>query len=162
MKISLKDTFLLRAFALTKIPALFFTGPSVISLSDEECTVSLPFQRRNKNHLGSMYFGVLCMGADIAGGLIADRLLRKVKNGKGSLIFKDFEAKFLKRAEGDTLFKCKDGAKIAEAVTRASESLERVEVPITVIATVPKKFGEELVAEFKLTLSLKVKSSPRK
>jgi len=154
-----KETLMLRAFAFHKIPLLFMAGPSVVQLDDESCVVALPFQRRNKNHLGSMYFGALCIGADIAGGLMAARQLKKVKNGKGSLIFKDFKAKFLKRAEGRTLFRCVDGAKIAEAVIRAEESLERVELPVTVIATVPDEFGHEPVAEFVLTLSLKVRRS---
>lgn len=157
MRISFKDTLLLRAFAFTKIPLLYWVGPRVISLSDESCAVEIPFQRRNKNHLGSMYFGTLCIGADVAGGLIADRCLRRVKRGKGSLIFKDFEAKFLKRAEGNTVFTCADGAAIAEAVRRAEESLERTELPVRVVATVPSKMGDTPVAEFVLTLSLKVR-----
>ena len=157
MAISIKDTIFLRAFSFTKIPLLFFAGPSVVSMNDDECVIALPFQRRNKNHLGSMYFGALCIGADAAGGMIAAKLLQKVKNGKGSLIFKDFQAKFLKRPEGRTLFTCRDGAKIAAAVRQAEESLERVDLPVTVIATVPSKFGTEPVAEFILTLSLKVR-----
>jgi hypothetical protein len=111
----------------------------------------------NKNHLGSMYFGALCIGADAAGGLIAMRALQKLKGKKGSLIFKDFQATFLKRAEGETVFTCKEGIAIRELVQKAAESMERVEMPVHITATVPKKSGEEPVAEFTLTLSLKVK-----
>ena len=155
---SFKETVLVRAFALAKIPLLYFARPQVLNLSDEECVISLPFTRMNKNHLGSLYFGALCIGADAAGGLIAMRLLQKLKNGKkGSLIFKDFKAEFLKRAEGATIFTCKDGAAIQAAVRQAEESMERVDIPVHVIATVPKKFGNDPVATFVLTLSLKVK-----
>jgi acyl-coenzyme A thioesterase PaaI-like protein len=157
MKISLKDTWYLRAFAFAKIPLLFMASPSVVSLTDEECIIALPFQKRNKNHLGSMYFGALCIGAEITGGMLGNRYLMKVKRGKGNLIFKDFTAKFLKRAEGQTLFKCLDGAKVRDAVTKAEESMERMEVPLTIKAYVPKDFGDEPVAEFTLTMSLKVK-----
>ena len=104
-----------------------------------------------------MYFGTLCIGADIAGGIMAQRHLDRLKDRKGSLIFKDFKANFLKRAEGQTLFTCNDGARIQEAVTRAAESLERVDLPVYVTATVPSKFGDEPVAKFELTLSLKVR-----
>ena len=31
----------------------------------------MPLRRRTKNHLGSMYFGVLAVGADITGGFLA-------------------------------------------------------------------------------------------
>jgi acyl-coenzyme A thioesterase PaaI-like protein len=157
MNISIRDTIFLRAFGFTKVPMLFFVNPSVTKSTPEEVVISIPFHRRNKNHLGSMYFGTLCIGADAAGGFIAAKALQKVKNGKGSLIFKDFKAKFLKRPEGRTLFTCKDGMEIQDAVKRAEESLERVDLPVTVIATVPDKFGDEPVAEFVLTLSLKVK-----
>jgi hypothetical protein len=112
----------------------------------------------NKNHLGSMYFGALCIGADAAGGFIAAKLLRELKGGtKGTLIFKDFQAKFLKRPEGDTWFTCRDGARIAEAIETSRMSGQRVDLPVQVVATVPSKFGTEPVAEFVLTLSLKVK-----
>src|ERR1700745_2532097 len=105
--ISIKETIFLRAFAAYKIPLLFFVNPSVLKMTEEEVVISIPFSKRNKNHLGSMYFGALCIGADVAGGIIAARALQKVKNGKGSLIFKDFKANFLKRPEGKTLFTCK-------------------------------------------------------
>ena len=58
------------------------------------------------------------------------------------LIFKDFQAKFLKRPEGRTLFTCKDGAAIIAAVKRAEESMERVDLPVSIVATVPEKSGE--------------------
>lgn len=157
MAISFKETFWLRAFGFTKVPLIFYTGASVVSLTDESCEISIPFAKRNKNHLNSMYFGVLCVGADVAGGIIAARLLQKVKTGKGSLIFKDFKANFMKRAEGRTHFTCADGLQIKEAVEKAEQTLERVELPVKVIATVPEKFGTEPVAEFILTLSLKVR-----
>lgn len=155
--ISFKDTLFLRAFSFYKIPLLFFVNPSVVKMDDDEAVIAIPFLRRNKNHLGSMYFGTLCIGADAAGGIFAAHALQKVKNGKGSLIFKDFKANFLKRPEGKTYFTCKDGKAIAEAVKKADETLERVDLPVTIIATVPEKSGSEPVAEFVLTLSLKVK-----
>jgi acyl-coenzyme A thioesterase PaaI-like protein len=155
--ISIKDTLFLRAFSFYKIPLLFAAGPSVISIDAKHCEIVLPFRRGNKNHLGSMYFGALCIGADAAGGLIAAKLLREVKSGKGSLIFKDFTAKFLKRPEGDTHFRCDDGELIAKAVSQAELTGERVDLPVKVIATVPKISQAEPVAEFVLTLSLKVR-----
>ena len=159
MPISIKDTIFLRAYSFAKIPLLFAVGPKVVVLDEEKCVVAIPFRKGNKNHLGSLYFGALCIGADAAGGLIAAKLLRNLKSGKGSLIFKDFTAKFLKRPEGETHFTCLVGAQIKAAVEQAASSGERVEVPVPITATVPEKFGDEPVAEFLLTLSLKVKRS---
>lgn len=149
---------MIRAFGLAKIPLLFFARPSVQSLSDDSCQVRLPYAKVNKNHLNSMYFGALCIGADLAGGMIAQRLLDKLPKGKkGALIFKDFQAKFLKRAEGDTVFTCNEGARIRELVEKCMATGERYDIPLPIIATVPSKFGDEPVCEFVLTLSIKIK-----
>jgi hypothetical protein len=156
MPTSIKDTIFLRAYSFWKIPLLFAAGPRVVSLNDRECVIALPYRRGNLNHLNSMYFGALCIGADAAGGLIAANLLRKLKSGKGSLIFKDFQARFLKRPEAETHFTCSAGEAIRAAVEKAAESGERVDLPVPVTATVPSKSGQEPVAEFVLTLSLKV------
>ena len=100
-----------------------------------------------------MYFGALCAGADCAAGAFAMHLIRQQPHNI-SLIFKDFEAQFLKRAEGDVHFCCRQGKEIAELVTQAATSGERVERQFEVIATVPS-LSDEPVARFKLTLSLK-------
>ncbi|NDG84549.1 MAG: DUF4442 domain-containing protein [Proteobacteria bacterium] len=157
----LKETLFLKLFSFAKIPLLFAAGPRIVTLSDDSCVISLPFKRGNRNHLGSMYFGALCIGADAAGGLIAAKLLRDLESGKGSLIFKDFKAEFLKRAEGETFFTCSNGAEIKKAVEQAWSTGERVQLPVPVTATVPSKFGDEPVALFVLTLSLKVKREDR-
>lgn len=152
-----KETFFLRAFGFTKVPLLYLAGPAVEQMSDDVAVISVPFHKRNRNHVGSLYFGALCIGADCAGGIMAMREIQKQK-GKWTFVFKDMNAKFLKRAEGKTLFTCKDGPQIREAVQKAAESMERIEVPVKVIATVPSKTGNEAVAEFVLTLSMKRKS----
>ncbi len=152
-------TLTLRFFGLTKIPLLLFVRPSVIELSRERVVVKIPLRRRTRNHLRSMYFGALAMGADCAGGLIAMKLIQESSKNI-SLLFKTLTAEFLKRAEGDVLFICNDGRVIFDLVTAAAESTERVESPIHVIATVPGKFGDEPVARFTLILSLKKKTYP--
>jgi acyl-coenzyme A thioesterase PaaI-like protein len=149
---NLRDTLYLRAFSFLRIPLLFFVSPSVVELSKDHCVVRIPLNRRTKNHLGSMYFGVLCAGADCAGGLIAMQLSQK----EGiSMIFKDFHAEFLKRAEGDVHFRCEDGPAVRQLIARVKKSGERENIPVHVVATVPSKLGTDPVARFTLTLSLK-------
>ena len=84
------------------------------------------------------------------------RLIRKTGD-QVSLVFKDFKAEFLKRAEGDTVFTCTQGQQIRELVHKALELDDRVEMAVNVVATVPSKSGDEPVARFVLTLSLKRK-----
>lgn len=153
----MRNTFYLRAFGFLKVPMLFFMSPTVTELTAERCVVRVPLTRRTKNHLNSMYFGALAAGADCAGGLIAMRLIQEEGN-QVALIFKDFQASFLKRAEGDVLFTCEEGLAIRELVQKALRSGEREEMSVRVKATVPPQFGQDPVAEFVLTLSLKRKS----
>jgi acyl-coenzyme A thioesterase PaaI-like protein len=148
-----RETLSLRWIGLTKIPLLFYIGVSVAKISPERMVVRIPLRRRTRNHLGSMYFGVLCAGADCAAGAFAMYLIKQQPENI-SLIFKDFEAVFLKRAEGDVDFCCSQGTEIAELVTLAAASGERVERQFEVVATVPS-LSDEPVARFKLTLSLK-------
>lgn len=154
MPATFRETAFLRSFSLTRIPLLFFCSPSVVELSNSRCVVRIPLNRRTRNHLDSMYFGALCVGADLAGGVIAMREIQK-KGVEVSLIFKDFRAEFLKRAEGDVHFICETGQEIRAAVERTIQNGERENIPVPVVATVPEKSGSEPVARFELTLSLK-------
>ncbi|MFA6956336.1 MAG: DUF4442 domain-containing protein [Thermoanaerobaculia bacterium] len=149
-----KETFFLKTWSFAKVPMIWLTGASVVEATDRRCVIRIPYRWRNRNHLGSIYFGVLCMGADIAGGFLAMRQIR-ADGGGVSLIFKDVRAEFLKRAEGEVRFTCEDGEAISGLVKRARESGERENMTVVVVATVPSKLADEPVARFELTLSLK-------
>lgn len=151
----LRNTFLLRAFGLFKVPLILFCSPTVVEMTDDRCVVKIPLNRRTRNHLGSMYFGTLAVGADVAGGFMAWRLIDKLSGGRVSLIFKDFKAEFLKRPEGDVFFTCEEGQAIRELVKKTIDTGERQNLPVHITATVPSLLGTEPVARFVLTLSLK-------
>ena len=154
-KIKFWETFRLRSFGAMKIPLLFWCLPTVTRLDDQGCAVRIRLTRRTRNHLGSMYFGALCIGADCAGGLIAYREIEK--SGKPvSLIFKDFRAEFLKRAEGHVEFSCDQGEEIRTLVQEVLSSADRREMPVRILARVPGGAQpDEVIARFELTLSLK-------
>lgn len=148
-----RETMALRAFGLAKIPLLLFCSPSVVEATDQACAVKIPLNWRTRNHLGSMYFGALSVGADCAGGLLALLEIRRRK-APVNLIFKDFKAEFLKRPTGDVVFRCTQGEQIRQWVDEALATGERVNGTVNLLATVPK-LGDEPVAKFDLTLSLK-------
>jgi acyl-coenzyme A thioesterase PaaI-like protein len=151
----LKHALMLRALAL-KIPMFFWLGPRLLELDDEGCAIEIPLGWRSKNHLGSMYVGALCAGADLASGLHAARLIQeRYRNVK--LVFADMRCEFLKRADGDVVFRSRDGRRVAEALRQTDATGERVTLPIEVVATVPRRYGEEPVARFTMGLSLKRK-----
>ena len=148
-----RETLKLRGFGLLKVPMLFYARPRVLALSASHIVVCVPFRRRNRNHLGSMYFGALCIGADCAVGALA---LHHIRAGAVpvSIIFKGMQAEFHKRAEGDVHFTCEEGREIADLVARAIASEERVTQSFTVTASVPA-LDHEPVATFRMMLSLK-------
>jgi hypothetical protein len=155
----LKETALVRLVGL-RIPMLLLLGPRVIELDDEGCAVKIPLTFLTKNHLiGAMYFGVLCAGADLAAGLPAAKLMFTRHRGM-KLVFGELRAEFLKRADGDVLFRSRDGRRVVEAVREAAGTGERVTVPVEVVATVPRRYGDEPVARFAMTMSLKAAGAP--
>jgi acyl-coenzyme A thioesterase PaaI-like protein len=157
MKTLWRETLYIRLFGWAKVPLIYYVGPKVIEMSEERIEICIPLRRRTKNHMNCMYFGALSIGADLASGALAMHLIDSQKL-KLSLLFKDFKADFLKRAEGDVHFICDEGANIKKVLVEASQSGERMNFPIRVRAVVPKFSKEESVAEFVLTMSLKRKS----
>lgn len=154
----LANTVQLRAFGLAKIPLLFLVGPSVLEINHDRCAIKIGLNRLTKNHLGSMYFGVLAIGADCAAGLLAMKYIKESER-EVSLIFQDFQAEFLKRAHEDVIFSCDEGKAVRELVEAALTKGERVSAPIHVTAW-PARAGSgsgEPLAKFVLTMSLKAK-----
>ena len=152
----LKQTLSMRLMGWLKIPLLGSVRPSVVALDAEHCIVRIRLRRWTRNHLGSMYFGALAIGADCAGGLMAVELIRRRK-AKVALIFKSFKAEFLKRPESDVYFICEEGARIGALVDRTLASGERHTDLISVQAAVrTPEGGFEPVARFELELSLKL------
>lgn len=149
-----KATWSIRLFALAKIPLISLMRPTIVQADAETCIVKIPLTWLVKNHLNTMYFGALCVGADMAGGLIVMNMIR-VRRSRVTFLFKDFEAQFLKRVEGVCFFTCNDGKKLAALLERAEASGEREEDTVEVIATVPDKLADEPAAIFKLTISMK-------
>ena len=147
-------TMFIRYFGWSKVPMIFYCRPSVIDISSNSVTVKIPLLRRNRNHVGSMYLGALSVGADITSAMLSLAIIKKSKK-KIIPIFKDFHADYLKRAEGDVHFVCDQGLKIKTMIEKTISQNNRVNEKIDVLAYVPSKLGEEVVAKFSLTLSIK-------
>lgn len=148
-----KNTLLLRTIAFFKTPMVAFLGVSVEELSDKRCVVKIPVRFRSKNPAGSMFLGALTSGADVAGSLAAYATVRKLK-ASVSILFKDMQATFIKKAVDHVLFICEDMAVIEEAVKKTVATGEAVQLPVFVKAYGRKNLSEP-VATFVLTLSMK-------
>lgn len=149
---TIKANLMLKAFGLMKVPLLFATRAKVVNINDHSCSIHMPFTKIVKNHLGSVYFGALAIGADACIGLLASHKIYN-KNENISLVFKSFKAQFLKRAIGETLFICDQGPLIDEMIEEAVKTKQRV----TKVVLAHAMTQNEKVAEFELELSLKLK-----
>ena len=143
----------IKLFGLIKVPMIFYCRPQVISIDDEKLVVKIPLTRRTRNHIKTMYFGALCIGADITGGFLAMGPIQESQR-KIVLLFKDMNVRFLKRAEADVHFTCKDGIAVKELVNKAIETGSRQNFTLRIVAQTPS-ISDDIVAEFNLTLSLK-------
>lgn len=144
-------------FGLFKIPLIGFVRPRIIELTDKTLIVRIKLRRRTRNHLGSMYFGALSIGADLSGAFqafqVADQMKRKL-----SIVFKDFKADFIKRPETDVYFVSEAGDQIRKMAEQSIVTGERVTEPIQIKAVTGFPDHSEVVAEFLLGLSIKDKT----
>lgn len=142
-------------FGKFKVPMIGYLKPKLIKIDDDEIIIKIKLKRRSKNHLNSMYFGALAVGADLAGGLYSFYYGRK-NNVKGSVAFKSFDAKFLKRPESDVYFVCTSGKQIEAMVNESVKTKQRINQKIPVNAYINFPEQKEEVAKFMLELSIKV------
>ncbi len=153
---NLKLTAKINAYCALNIPLLAFVTPRVLELSESKAMVRIRLDRRTRNHLNVMYFGALAMGAELSVALQALQSIAEEKQAKVSFIFKDFNAEFLKRADGHTHFVCEQVQEVKQLVQTAALTDERVEAQFNGYAYVPSQ-SDEPVMRYQLTLSLKRK-----
>jgi len=152
----IKNTLILKSISLLKCPSVLFIGASVHELTNKRCVVKIPFGYRNRNPYGSMFLGALTSGADIAGSLAAYAATRET-NIKSSVLFKDMHAEFNKKVVSSAYFVCQDVSKVRGLIEKGA--LEKgipqsCQVSVKCVSNVD---SEEVLAEFKMTLSVKVK-----
>jgi len=144
---------LLWMMGMFKIPMIAFVGAKLMVLDENSSQVRIRLKRRTKNHLKSMYFGSLAVGADIAAGLHAFYFAEE-SGVKVSFAFKAVKAEFLKRAMTDVYFNSDEGQLVKQAFDEAMSTKERVNKWIKVEA---KNTDNEVVAVFDMEISVKVK-----
>src|SRR3989338_6485302 len=111
-------------FSILKFPLIVFCTPRVIHLDTHRCEIKIPLNYRTRNHVKSMYFGALAVGADLAGGLFVMEAIKASKKNVG-FIFKDFKADFLKLSKGDVHFHCTEGTKVKAVVNECIRTKKR-------------------------------------
>lgn len=144
-----------RIFLLTKLPSAFFCGVRVRAANEERCIVTVPFKWLSQNPFKSTYFACLSMAAEMSTGVLAMAHIYK-RNPAISMLVLKVEGAFQKKAVGRTTFTCVEGPLIRQTIEDAIRSKESRTV--TAKSTGKNEQGE-VVAEFNITWSFKVKSN---
>lgn len=146
----------LKLFAWRYIPLIGFCSPKIVRMDSKTLEVTMPHSWRTKNHLGSIYFGALAIGADLAGAFLVFSKA-KARGVNANFAFKDVQGQFLKRPEAKVHFTSHDGDIIDAMIDESLASGERINKPVSVVVTCPSLHGDEAMATFTLTLSVKAK-----
>lgn len=147
-----KMRWLLFLLGRIRIPLIGYTNPKLLSIDDQSVRVRIKLRRRTKNHLNSMYFGALAVGADIAGG-IQVFYFSKMLGKEISFAFKGMNAAFIKRAESDIIFESTQGDLVKAAIDKSFAEKVRVNESIEVRAI---NEAQEIVAKFDMIISVRV------
>ncbi len=143
-----------RAFLLLKLPAAFFSGVRIKSISHEKCEVTIPYKWFSQNPFRSTYFACLAMAGEMSTGVLG--LLQVVgRTPAVSMLVVNLEANYFKKAIDLTTFVCEDGQLIEALVDEAIATGEARSIRVK---SVGKNKAGEIVAEFYITWSFKAKN----
>lgn len=147
-----KLAWLIKGTSLLRVPLLSFCNPKLLSL-EPSSKVKLPLNFITKNHVRTMYFGALAMGAELS---VAVPILNAmfIEKKPVSFIFKDFKCEFLKRADTDVIFEFADVAASRDFIEKAIQSGERENKTFPGVAYSAKN-PENIFMKFEITISLK-------
>ena len=107
----------INAFNFLKLPAVYFTGIRVKTLTTTSCTVSVKHRWINQNPFKSMFWAVQGMAAELTTGALVMMKIRE--SGKNiSMLVANNNATFTKKATGRITFSCTDGAFIDAALKK--------------------------------------------
>lgn len=110
-------------FTFFKLPAAYFSGVRVKSISEESCVTSVKHRWINQNPFKSMFWAVQGMAAELSTGALVMSCI-KDSNARISMLVANNRANFSKKATGRITFSCNDGLAIKEAIEKAVETGE--------------------------------------
>ena len=143
-----------RLFLLSKLPSAFFSGVRVRYADEGKAVVTVPYKWFSTNPFGSTYFACQSMAAEMSTGVLAMAYTYKQQPAISMLVLR-VEGSFSKKATGITTFVCEDGHIVKQMIKEACASGKPTTVTMRSVGT---NIKNELVAEFAITWSFKVKS----
>ena len=150
----MKHPVKLRMFLFLKLPSAFFAGVRIKDISEEYCTVIVPYKWFSQNPFRSTYFACLSMAAEMSTGALAMAHLYKINPPVSMLVVK-VESEYFKKATDKTAFTCEDGELFEQAI---SETISTGEPRTLRAKSIGKNQAGEIVAEFYITWSFKART----
>lgn len=144
-----------RIFLFSKLPAAFFSGVKVKTIDEASAIVTVPYKWFSQNPFKSTYFACLAMAAEFSTGLLSMMNTYK-SNPPVSMLVTGLQAAYFKKATGITYFTCEEGLAIQQIIEEAIATGEGKTIKVK---SSGKNDKGELVAEFYLTWSFKVKNN---
>ena len=138
---------------MLKLPAAYFSGVRVTTISEISCTTSVKHRWINQNPFRSMFWAVQGMAAELATGALVMAFIRE-SNAKVSMLVANNKATFSKKATGRITFTCNDGHLIGEAINNTIKTGEGQTIWMKSVGT--NKEGV-VVSTFNFEWSVKVK-----
>lgn len=151
---TINNPFKARIFLLTKLPSAFFSGVRVLVAEEDKCVVTVPYKWFSQNPFKSTYFACLSMAAEMSTGLLGLAQVYKSEPAVSMLVLK-VQGSFIKKAVGRTTFTCDEGPAIRQTIADAVVSGNG---KVITVKSYGRNAANEIVAEFDITWSFKVKS----
>ena len=144
----------LNIFLFFKLPSAFWSGVRVMSISKEQCVVTVKHRWFNQNPFKSMYFAVQAMAAELTTGALL--MMQIKKSGKNiSMLVANNNSNFSKKATGRITFTCNDGHLIEEAIKQTIATGEGQTIWMKSVGVNEKR---EQVSEMNFEWSIKLKA----
>jgi Domain of unknown function (DUF4442) len=110
-------------FTLWKLPAAYFCGVRVKSISENDCTTMVRHRWINQNPFRSLFWAVQGMAAELATGALVMQSI-KSSGQSVSMLLITAHGSFGKKANGKITFTCSDGLHFSAILQKALQSGE--------------------------------------
>jgi len=147
-----KNPVKFRLFLLKNLPAAYFSGVRLSSVTEDEAVVFVPYKWFTRNPFRCTYFACLSMAAEMSTGILA--MANTYQRSPGiSMLVTGIEGKFYKKAAGLTRFICKEG----DAIQQTVENVVAAGPQSIKVLSSGYNAENELIAEFWITWSFKAR-----
>ena len=143
----------LNTYTFFKLPAAFWSGVRVKSISAETCIVSVKLCWFNQNPFKSMYFAVQAMAAEFTTGALVMFHIKASEQNISMLVAQN-KAVFTKKATGKISFTCNQGKEIADCIEKSIQTNEGQTIWLTSIGV--NESGEQ-VSEMQFQWTIKTR-----